>query len=44
MVLYLALIAATLVALVLPGVASGSLHAALPDNTSGLVDPVLLIP
>ena len=43
-VLYLALIVAVLVPLVLPGVVTTSLHEALPDNTSGLVNPVLLIP
>ncbi|MDT0469560.1 DUF3556 domain-containing protein [Streptomyces gibsoniae] len=40
--LYLAFLAALLVAVVLPGVHSDSLSAALPGNTSGLVDPVLL--
>ena len=43
-VLYLALIAAVAVPLVLPGVVTDSLSAALPGNTSGLVDPVLLVP
>ncbi|HEY3260175.1 MAG TPA: DUF3556 domain-containing protein [Pseudonocardiaceae bacterium] len=43
-VLYLALIVAVLVPLVLPGVVTSSLHAALPENTSGLVNPVLLVP
>ena len=41
--LYLALIVSVIVALVLPGVRSDSLSAALPDNTSGLVNPALLI-
>ena len=41
--LYLALLVSVVVALVLPGVHSDSLSAALPDNTSGLVDPALLI-
>jgi hypothetical protein len=40
---YLALIVSVIVPLVLPGVPSGSLSAALPDNTSGLVNPALLI-
>jgi hypothetical protein len=41
--LYLAFLASLLAAIVLPGVPSASLTAALPDNTSGLVSPVLLI-
>src|ERR1700744_1989404 len=41
--LYLALIVSVIVALVLPGVRSDSLLAALPENTSGLVNPALLI-
>ena len=41
--LYLALIVSVIVPLVLPGVPSDSLSAALPDNTSGLVNPALLI-
>jgi len=41
--LYVALIVSVIVPLVLPGVPSESLSAALPDNTSGLVNPVLLI-
>ena len=41
--LYLALIVSVVVPLVLPGVRSDSLSAALPDNTSGLVNPALLI-
>ncbi|QLL08592.1 DUF3556 domain-containing protein [Mycobacterium vicinigordonae] len=40
---YLALLASLVVALVLPGVHSDSLSKALPDNTSGLVNPALLI-
>jgi Transmembrane protein of unknown function (DUF3556) len=43
-VVYLALIVSVVVALVLPGVDSDSLSAVLPANTSGLVNPVLLIP
>ncbi|MBF6162086.1 DUF3556 domain-containing protein [Nocardia cyriacigeorgica] len=42
-VLYLALLVSLFVALVRPGVSSTSLSAALPDNTSGLVNPVLLV-
>lgn len=42
-VVYLALMATVLVAMVLPGVPSESLSKALPDNTSGLVNPALLI-
>src|SRR5271155_4372959 len=41
--LYLVLIVSVIVALVLPGVRSDSLSAALPENTSGLVNPALLI-
>ncbi|MGV9564129.1 DUF3556 domain-containing protein [Streptomyces sp. NPDC003480] len=40
--LYLAFLATLSVAIVLPGVHSDALSAALPGNTSGLVDPVLL--
>jgi hypothetical protein len=42
--LYLALLVSVVIALVLPGMARPSLSAALPDNTSGLVNPALLIP
>ncbi|MBF6101517.1 DUF3556 domain-containing protein [Nocardia cyriacigeorgica] len=42
-VLYLALLVSLFVALVRPEVSSTSLSAALPDNTSGLVNPVLLV-
>jgi uncharacterized membrane protein YkgB len=41
--LYVLLVASVLVALVLPGVASASLTSAVPGNTSGLVNPVLLV-
>ena len=41
--LYFALIVSLLVPLVLPGVHSDSLWAALPSNTSGLVNPALLV-
>jgi uncharacterized membrane protein YkgB len=41
--LYVALLASLAVALVVPGVASESLSKMLPDNTSGLVNPALLI-
>ncbi|AVH24123.1 DUF3556 domain-containing protein [Nocardia cyriacigeorgica] len=41
--LYLALLVSLFVALVRPEVSSTSLSAALPDNTSGLVNPVLLV-
>jgi len=41
--LYLVLVIGIVVPLVVPGVPSVSLSATLPDNTSGLVDPVLLI-
>jgi Transmembrane protein of unknown function (DUF3556) len=42
-VIYLALLVAVAVPLVLPGVHSDSLSAVLPSNTSGLVNPALLI-
>ena len=42
-VLYLALLVSLVVALVMPGVHSDSLSAAVPSNTSGLVNPALLI-
>ncbi|MEV0704679.1 DUF3556 domain-containing protein [Saccharopolyspora sp. NPDC050389] len=42
-VLYLAFLASLLVAVVLPGAPSASLSAVIPDNTSGLVAPALLI-
>ncbi len=42
--LYLALIVSVIVPLVLPGVHSDSLSAAVPGNTSGLVSPMLIIP
>jgi hypothetical protein len=41
--LYLALLASLTVALLEPGAHSDALSKALPDNTSGLVSPVLLI-
>lgn len=41
--LYLAFVGTLLTAIVLPGVPSASLTAALPGNTSGLVRPALLI-
>ena len=41
--LYVALIVSVVVALVLPGVANASLSAAVPSNTSGLVNPALLV-
>jgi len=41
--LYLALIVSVVVPLALPGVPSASLAAALPHNTTGLVNPALLI-
>jgi uncharacterized membrane protein YkgB len=41
--MYLALLASLCVALGLPGVPSGSLSAVQPANTSGLVNPALLI-
>ena len=41
--LYLALLVSLAVPLLSPGVHSDSLSAALPDNTSGLVNPALLI-
>ena len=40
---YVALVVTLVVALVSPGIVSGSLAAALPDNTSGLVSPALLV-
>jgi hypothetical protein len=43
-VLYLALIASVIVPLVIPGVHSDSLSAAVPGNTSGLVSPALIVP
>jgi uncharacterized membrane protein YkgB len=42
--LYLALIVSVIVPLVMPGVHSGSLSAAVPGNTSGVVNPVLIVP
>ncbi|MFE7201635.1 DUF3556 domain-containing protein [Pseudonocardia alni] len=42
-VLYLGLVASLLTAVVLPGAPSASLSAVLPDNTSGLVAPWLMI-
>ncbi|MBN9797264.1 DUF3556 domain-containing protein [Pseudonocardia sp. UM4_GMWB1] len=42
-VLYLGLVASLLTAVVLPGVPRASLSAVLPDNTSGLVAPWLMI-
>ncbi len=42
--LYLALLGTEIAALVPPGVYSDSLSEALPGNTSGLVNPVLVIP
>jgi len=42
-VLYLAFLAALLLPVLLPGVPSAALAAALPDNTTGLVDPALLV-
>ncbi|MCC3316054.1 DUF3556 domain-containing protein [Nocardia africana] len=41
--LYLALLASLVLALVLPGAHSDSLAAVLPDNTSGLIAPAVLI-
>lgn len=41
--LYLAFLGTLLFAIVRPGIPSASLSAALPDNTSGLVNPALLI-
>ncbi|MEU2032533.1 DUF3556 domain-containing protein [Nocardia amamiensis] len=41
--LYVAFLTTLLAAIVLPGVPSASLSAALPDNTSGLVNPALLV-
>ncbi|BBG04172.1 MULTISPECIES: DUF3556 domain-containing protein [Pseudonocardia] len=42
-VIYLGFLASLLLAIVLPGVPSESLSAVLPDNTSGLVAPWLMI-
>ncbi|WP_099024046.1 DUF3556 domain-containing protein [Mycolicibacterium palauense] len=42
-VVYLALLVSVAVALLAPGVSTPSLRAALPDNTSGLVNPILMI-
>ena len=42
--LYLALIVSVIVPLVMPGVHSDSLSAAVPGNTSGVVSPVLIVP
>ncbi|GAA4480058.1 DUF3556 domain-containing protein [Rhodococcus olei] len=42
-VLYVALLVSLAVPLLAPGVHSASLSQALPDNTSGLVDPALLL-
>lgn len=42
-IVYLALITTVVLALAAPGVHSDSLSAVLPDNTSGLVSPALLI-
>jgi hypothetical protein len=42
-VLYVALLVSLVVALVMPGVHSDSLSAAVPSNTSGLINPTLLI-
>ncbi len=42
-IVYLTLMATVLIAMVLPGIPSESLSQALPDNTSGLVNPALLI-
>jgi len=42
--LYLALLVSVIIPLVLPGVPRPSLSAALPHNTSGLVNPALLAP
>jgi uncharacterized membrane protein YkgB len=42
--LYLALIVSVIIPLLAPGVHSGSLSAAVPGNTSGVVSPVLIIP
>ena len=42
-VLYLAFLASLLLPVLLPGVSSASLSAALPENTTGLVNPALLI-
>ncbi|MCW2720090.1 MAG: hypothetical protein JWR81_3912, partial [Pseudonocardia sp.] len=42
-VLYLALLVTLLAAIVLPGVPSATLSAAVPGNTTGLVNPALLV-
>jgi hypothetical protein len=42
--LYLALIVSVIVPLVAPGVHSGSLSAAVPGNTSGVVSSLLIVP
>lgn len=42
-ILYLALLTSLAVALALPGAPDDSLAAALPENTSGLIDPAALI-
>jgi hypothetical protein len=42
-VVYVALIVSVVVPLVMPGVHSDSLSAAVPSNTSGLVNPALLV-
>src|SRR5580704_17670157 len=42
--LYLALIASVIIPLVMPGVHSDSLSAAVPGNTSGVVSPLLIVP
>ncbi|MDH6247631.1 DUF3556 domain-containing protein [Mycobacterium sp. OTB74] len=42
-IVYLALMVSVVVAMVMPGVHSDSLSAVWPQNTSGLVNPVLLI-
>lgn len=42
-IVYLALMATVVVAMVLPGVPSESLSKALPNNTSGLVNPALFV-
>ncbi|OBG28567.1 DUF3556 domain-containing protein [Mycobacterium sp. 852002-51057_SCH5723018] len=42
-ILYVALLAGVAVALLSPGVGSESLSEALPHNTSGIVDPALLV-
>jgi hypothetical protein len=42
-VLYAVFLGSMLLAMVLPGVPSATLTAVLPDNTSGLVDPAMMI-